>query len=328
MHIYSNFNTPNNQTTYMGHSRNLQKGLDTFGIKQKYTPCDILEITKKIKDIVDTTFVKEKFIEEGSRNAVFKITRKYAARVPKNKKITRKNLGNDLKFGKRLYEHISNYYGEPIVELGSLQILRNIGRHLPAGVPEHIAKHLSKSKLNQYYVNRYLPKFAKVPQSAYDCLAQSISALNNTKIDGYKYCEFDSLNPNNIVLRGGKFYLVDEIETDCEKSFSNTTAKLLQVFINKADMKTPAPCDPRGIKNTRRIFKKVVLASSGADVPHAESKEDCKNWQIALKRCGIKDDVYTVINALENIDRKFPDLSARKENAKYFIDQLFVANSI
>lgn len=328
MYIYSNFNAPQNQITYAGHSRKLQKELDAFCLRQTHTHGDILEIKEKIKNIVDTTFVDEKFIEEGSKNAVFKITRKYVARIPKNEKITRDSLGDDLQLGKKLYEHIENYYGEPLLQFGPLQILKNIGKHLPAGVPEHIAKNLSKSKLNSYYTNRYLPKFAQVSQSAYDLLAKTISALNNTKIDGYKYCEFDSENPNNIVLRKGKFYLVDDIETDCEKSFSNTTAKLLQIFINKADIYTLAPSDPRGLKDTRKIFKKLILASSGADVPPAASKRDYQNWQIALKRCGIKDEAYIVINALEEIDRKYPDLSVRKEKALNYINELFVANPI
>ena len=328
MQIYSNFNIPQNQINYQGHSRRLQQGLDNFLLKREHNPADILEITEKIKNVVDTTFVKEKFIEEGSHNAVYRITRKYAARVPRDIKITKEILGDKLKIGKQLYKNVLSYFGEPIIELGPIQILRNIGSHVTAGVPEHIAKTLSKSKLNQYYINRYLPKFANVPQSAYDKLAQSIAELNNMKIDGYKYCEFDSINPNNIVLKNGNLYLVDEIMTDCEKSFSNTTAKLLQVFINKADMNTLAPCEPTGTKNTRKIFKKVVLASSGADVPHADTEEDLKNWQIALKRCGIKDEASSVINTLEEIDRKYPDLSIRKEKALYYINQLFVANPI
>lgn len=75
---------------------------------------------------------------------MYKITTKYAARVPVNTQITPSTLGEGFEWGKGLFSRMRNYYGEPILQAGKFQILHNIGFQMPAGIPEHLSKTMSE----------------------------------------------------------------------------------------------------------------------------------------------------------------------------------------
>lgn len=75
---------------------------------------------------------------------MYKITTKYAARVPVNTQITPSTLGEGFEWGKGIFSRMRNYYGEPILQAGKFQILHNIGFQMPAGIPEHLSKTMSE----------------------------------------------------------------------------------------------------------------------------------------------------------------------------------------
>ena len=311
---------------FNGHSRQIQTQLDKILNTSNLPTVQKDEFISLLKKADITR--REKFIEEGSHNAVYKITRKYAARVPIGWEKVKNDWTAKLSIGKQIFSNLKNYFGEPIVELDKFQILHNVGRHLPAGVPEHLSKSLSRNRMKKYYLNTYLKKFASIPQSSYDNFAQDMARLNDIKLGARRYCVFDYLNPNNVVLRKGKLYLVDEIDTNCDKSYANTSAKLLNVFINRLNRRFEAPNIPDNkTALVRKIFKKVVLASNKAGLLHADTKEDYAFWQTALKKCRIKEEPYNVLNTLEEIESRFP-VEKRTEKINNYLNSLFFENHI
>ena len=137
---------------------------------------------------------------------------------------------------------------------------------------------------------------------------------------------FDSLNPNNIVYGKKSLLLVDEIETLCDKPYANTTAKLLEVFINRATKDREAPDAGEKVKLVRKIFKKTLIAGMYADLLHADSKEDCRNWEIALRKCQIKTPLFEIINKMEQIGGMPFDMDEKITIARRYIDTLFSVN--
>ncbi len=318
---------PAQNLTFQGHSRRLQCSIDSALRRKNLSQEDEKILVNNIKKAIKSIIRPDKFIEEGSHNSVYKITRKYVARIPNNTEIKPEELPDNLNFGKSLFSKLHNYYGEAIASLGKFQILKNVGFHKPAGVPEHIIKFLSRGQINKYYTKKYLPTFANIPQSSYDELAQDISKLNEIKLGPRQFCLFDSLNPNNIVLHNGKLFLVDEIDTNYDKSYGNTTAKLFEVFINRASKDFESPDAKNKTKLVRKIFKKIILASSKADLLHADTKEDFANWQKALKKCKIKDDANDVLNSISQIEYGLAK-EDRADKINYYLNQLFINNPL
>ena len=327
MNITFSQNNYNQKPVFQGHSRDLHKSLDKILMKSQISTQDELILSNAITKAYSSVVKPEKFIEQGSHNSVFKITQKYAARIPNEMVDTAKSVVGNVKLGKGIFKSLTNYFGEAIIEFGHFQVLRNLGNHKTAGVPEHISRNLSKSQVDYYYLTRYLPRFAHIPQSGYDEFAQNMAKLNEIKVGERQYCAFDSLNPNNVVLKKGRLFLVDEIDTHQNRPYANTTAKLLEVFLNRAtyNQLSPIPNDEQ-VKTVRKIFKKVLLAASKAKLLHADSEVDFKNWQLALERCHIKASTSYVLNTLEMIEYQAKDDVSRKHKVVAFINQLFVQN--
>ena len=140
------------------------------------------------------------------------------------------------------------------------------------------------------------------------------------------YGIFDSINPNNIVTSKGKLKLVDEINTLYDKPYGNTTAKLLEVFINRASANVEAPDAGEKIKYVRKIFKKTVLSGLYAGLIHADDKIDYRNWEIALKKCNINDEPYKVIQTLESIEAMPITKEEKMNKAGKYLQSLFGIN--
>lgn len=322
-----NINIRRNQPpVFQGKSRELEKVLDSVINKPQINESEKNLLIKKIKAALQDILIDRRFIEEGSHNKIYKITKKYAARIPIGEKINAENIGDDLEWGENKFKALRNYFGEAIVKLGKFQILRNVSPQTPAGIPEHLAKKYSDGRKKGYYLNKYLPKFACVSQHSYNVLARDLAKLNEMKFGPRLFGLFDSLNPNNIVLHEGNLMLVDEIYTLCDRSYSNTTAKLLKVLINMATKDMESPEDSSKLKYVRKIFKKTVLAGVYSDLVHANSKEDYKNWEIALKKCHIDIEASDLIETLENFSRAERNPYRRMRLADDYLSKLTKLN--
>ena len=323
-----NFRTYNYNQNFQGNSRRLQNSIDKALLKKTLSKSEEKNLIKEIANALNTILIPPKYIEEGSHNALYKITHKYAARVPLNYNPKDFKENDLLKLGRGIFSKLKNYFGEAVIEIGKLQILPNVGKHIPAGIPEHLTKFLSKNKINQYYINTYLPTFAKLPQDSYNILFKDIEKLNEIKLGPRQYCLFDYLNPNNIVTRSGKLYLVDEIDTLQDKSYMNTTAKLLNIFINRASRNQEAPFAGKNIKFVRKIFQRVLIASVNANMLPANSKEDIEIWQRALIKCNIKTNVYEILNNLESMSTQYKTKEERVNAGKIYLNKLFNENPL
>lgn len=323
-----NFNQNRQQPAFQGYSRRLQNQLDNILIKKTLTSQDKLDLIEAIKKVIPTTLVSEKFIEKGSHASVYQITRKYAARVPNEVKINPDNVGNNLKIGENIFRNLNNYFGEAVVELGQFQILRNVGRHTTAGVPQHKAEKLSLSEIKKYYLEKYLPKFANLPQGSYDEIAADLNKVNSMKSDARTYYCIDAYNPNNIVAKSDRLFIVDEFDRLCDISYNNTTAKLLDIFINRATKDVEAPFAGDKVNLVRKIFKKIIISSEKHDLVQANSKEDYESWNKALKKCCINIEAYKVLNNLEGLFVQYKNIDERVQQVKNYLAQIFIANKI
>lgn len=322
----NSYNNNYYQPYFQGHSRNLQSAIDSVIIHKEINDAEKRFLIDKIKKALPTMLVPQKFLGLGTHKYVFSITRKYAARVS-DYKIKAEDLGDNLQIGQGVFKNITNYFGEAIVELGDLQILKNIGKHTTAGIPEHKVPFMTLQEQKKYYLTKYLPKFADIPQFAYDDLAKNISKINNIQLGERQYCVFDSLNPNNIVEKGSRFFIVDEMEKLYDKPYGNTTAKLFEVLINRMHKSQDSPISQEHTKLYRKIFKKIILAVEKNDIIHAETKHDYQNWEKALERCQIKNPAYTIIDTLEQIHAENIDVNERNLKIKNYLNKIFVENS-
>ena len=321
------FDTYNKRTpAFCGHSRNLQTAIDSVIIKQNITNKDKEFLIDRICKAIPTTLIPEKFLGLGTHKLVYSITRKYAARVSTSE-INPNALGNDLKFGQGIFKKLRYYFGEPVVELGDFQILKNLGKHIPAGIPEHKIPKMSLNEQIKYYITKYLPAYSKLPQIAYDDLAKDIEKLNQIKLGEHRFCTFDSLNPNNIVTKNSHLFIVDEIYTLYDKPYGNTTAKLFEVLINRMHKSQDSPVLSKCTNLYRKIFAKTILAAEKTEMIHADTNSDYKNWEKALQRCAISTPAYEVIENLERIHNENKDVIKRNTKVKSYLNKLFVQNS-
>ena len=151
-----NYNLKRNQTpVFQGKSRELEKVLDSVINKPQINEDEKNLLIKKIKAALQDILIDRRFIEEGSHNKIYKITKKYAARIPIGEKINADNIGDNLEWGENKFKALRNYFGEAIVKLGKFQILRNISPQTPAGIPEHLAKKYSDGKIIINQVDSY-----------------------------------------------------------------------------------------------------------------------------------------------------------------------------
>lgn len=323
-----NINNPNAKPpVFRGKSRELEKALDSVINKTQISENEKNILIQKIKAALSDIFIQSRFIGEGTHNAVYKITKKYVARIPIGEKINSKNIGNNFKWGENKFKNLLHYFGEAIVTLGKVQILKNISPHVPAGIPEHLAKKYSQNCKNEYYKKKYLPKFARIPQQSYNSLAMDLARLNEMKFGPRLYGVFDALNPNNIVVHSKNLMLVDEIDTLCDRSYSNTTAKLLKVLINRATKDSYSPeVDNKELKLMKKILKKTILAGVYADLVHANSQEDYKDWEIALKKCHLNINASELIGVLEDLSQKERDPLIRNSIAENYLSTLINLN--
>ena len=63
-----------------------------------------------------------------------------------------------------------------------------------------------------------------------------------------------------------------------------------------------------------------------ADLLHADSKEDCRNWEIALRKCQKKTPLFEIINKMEQIGGMPFDMDEKITIARRYIDTLFSVN--
>lgn len=266
----------------------------------------------------------ERFLGSGFFGNVYAIDNNFVAKIRKNARNVSDFINGEFKLGKNIFKDLHTYYGEPLVKIGQVSILKNAGRHIPVGVPSNIVKKMeSLEECEKYYQENYLPIFAKVPQESYDNLIKDISKLNKMKSSEGEYYFFDSQNPGNIVLSDNKLLLIDEIDSCNYISDNNSVGKILEVMLYKLTLYRPVTSYGNNVDDAREILRKIIIASEKAELPYDTRCFDENVWRLVLYNSNIKMDVNDFIMNLELIRRRNPDLSKRIPKVEEFLNSVY-----
>lgn len=286
------------------------------------------QITKADEDLFRRAFdyalpdIKsaKNILGEGFHETVYKIDDEFAAKLPMfNSGLKIWDANEHLTLSKNEYGDLKTYYGEIIAKLGEAKILRNLGKHTPAGVSQESVE------LEDYF-SKYIPQFAKVPQESFNDIAEDCARLNSRHDKkNYYYQVFDYMNPNNIVLKDNKLYLVDRIKT--HSKHPNTTTDLLDMLLSKYDCMNVIPAPSEGfskhLNQARTLFKKIVVAGATANLPLKVNEASAeKVWQNLITNLNINKDYDIVVNSLEKASEiKYKNI--RVQATEKLIDNLF-----
>lgn len=263
----------------------------------------------------------ERFIGSGFWGKVYIIDNNFVAKIGKNIKNIKSFIDEQFKIEKSTFRDLKTYFGEPVGNIGEVQILKNVGEHIPAGVPSKQVDTLnSLAECEKYYQEKYLPLFAKVPQESYDNLISDIAKLNNMKYSQNEYYIFDSNNPGNIVLSGNKLFLIDNMNTIDHDNY-NSVGKVLEAMLYKLVFHQKVNSYGNNIQDAKEILKKIIIASEKANLPYDTRYSDEKIWQTVLKNCGIDMDANDFIQNLEIIRAKNPKIEKRIPKIEKYINK-------
>ena len=178
------------------------------------------------------------------------------------------------------YRKLKTYKGSVLLKTNNIKILENVGEHQQAGISSFM-NYSDKNDAYNYYINTYLKDFSTVPQSSFDDIALDFATLNRDFSKDGKYTNFAFENPNNIILKDGKLYLVDElIEGHSEP---NTTADYLfnmLSIVHQFDMHNHVDY-AESMPYAKTIFKKILKSSALAQLPPVSSD---KHGEYILKQ--------------------------------------------
>lgn len=220
------------------------------------------------------------------------------------------------------------YAGSEIATYGNVMILRNLGEHTQAGVPQPYWTRLLDNEMQEYYSEKYLPEFANVPQESFDILVRNSSKLNNLQLDGHNV-SFDFVNPNNIVKKKDELWFVDTL--DCDEKVKKTTA---QNFIEMLLCKLTSSdyCKgytQNGAKSALVMLKKILMASVKEElhiVPEAGEAGSLYSVFNPMKEVfshiGLWQNPEEVAIALEDLGQKKVPVSEKLQGCENVLNQL------
>ena len=295
-------------------------------IKTKIDAEDEITLKRLLIKAFDELITPERFLGGGFFGEVYSVDKDLAAKISKGVLDSHEFLQGGIKLGKRVFAGLKTYYGEALGQIGRIEILRNLGEHIPAGIPSKEMKKMnSLEECEKYYQEKYLPVFAKVPQESYDTLIKDIAALNGMKYSKDEYYVFDSRNPGNIVLSGGKLLLTDGMDTinlpEC-----NTVGKVLEAMLYKLTSSRMILDYGNHVEDAREILCKIITASEKADLPYDTRLSDENIWKCVLLNCNINMKADSFIQGLEFIRGRNPDLKKRLPKIEQYLDNVFKNN--
>ncbi len=283
-------------------------------------------LTQMLIKAFDELISPERFIGSGFWGEVYAIDKNLAAKISKGAVDTHEFLAGGFKQGKNVFAGLKTYFGEVLGKIGRVEILKNIGEHIPAGVPSKEMKNMqSIEECETYYREKYLPLFAKVPQKSYDALIKDIAVLNKMKYSQDEYYIYDSRNPGNIVLAGDRLLLTDGMDT-INASDYNTVGKVLETMLYKLTSYRFIPDFGDNVSDAREIFRKIIIASEKADLPYDTRIVDEDIWKVVLLNCKINLKPDEFIFNLEKIRGNQPDIRKRLPEIEKFLDNVFKDN--
>lgn len=271
MQIFTQSNINNTQPAFGMRVSKVGRQIDKVLSQEGTVQAEVRQLRLMLDEYFRTRGVENTVIGEGHNGRVFGIDDKYVCKCW-DKQVPEVNRGQFSlldEYGAKPVEGLKTYFGGILMRLGNVKILRNVssdGKHMQAGIPYSMMDMFSSEELQHYYNNIYLPTFAKLPQRSFDSIAGDFAALNR-KGNGYNNFQFDTNNPNNIVLVGtSTLRIVDELYPVIDAN-PNRVCGLLDMFLNKANVSIMAPITDENRALRFEMFKKIMLASEKHGLP-------------------------------------------------------------
>ena len=230
----------------------------------------------------------ENFLNSGKESKVYKISDNYVARIKRGKYENNAIHCYDIAQNpNRKFNSLSIYYGEPVVKLGNIEILRNAtpNQFTTCGIVWK-GKYPTKEAINKYH-EEFIPTCAAVPQEGYDEFAKCLKKLNGirhrnlnplNKINehmpenshngfGKKISyTLDVINPNNVLISDNSFKLVDSFFKVSSKN-PNSVYTMLEPLLIRLTPDKCAEFDAKTAPLKKNIFRKILIASEKAELP-------------------------------------------------------------
>lgn len=296
---------------------------DTF-CKTNILPEEKSSLLKEFKKVVYDIINSGRELGRGFHGIVYKIDDNFVLKVHRVMSKAPQDT-NIVEIQGSKFKNLETYYGEPIGNFGDAKILRNLGEHMPAAVPNKILDETKKDiDIEKYYQTVYLPAFAQVPQESYDAVARDFARLNKMPTDNDRYFSFDSVNPTNIVLSKNRLFLTDEIGESISPD-TNSTGKLLDILLFRTTVLKRISNYGNNVRDAYEIFKKIIIASEKADLPHSTLAKDHFAWFCVMRNLGLKMNSDDFVKALSNLRNLYPDTKDRIPEVEKLIGSVSVS---
>ncbi len=278
----------------------------------KKEPAAQKNLVETFKEILSQITKQENKVGSGEFGAVYKIDDEFVLKTALNKE---NNLGefnlNDTSFS----EKFKTYYGDFVAKIGDFKFLKNAAKtndSLCAGVKEGIFD--SAQKMN-YYREVYLNRFSKMPQKAFDEVAQDFKTASEFRKS------FDTINPNNFLADGENIRILDDLQTPDDKFF-NSFAGMVKVFLTSFDRNTKAEYDVLAVGSRRNLLRKIILASEKNELRFGASSAEREEINHALNLCDIQTPWREIQSDLCDMRRKYPDMSERLKKINEYMTEV------
>ncbi|MCR5265018.1 MAG: hypothetical protein K6E29_00310 [Cyanobacteria bacterium RUI128] len=286
------FNRPSSQVSF-GSSKSermlqlLDHSIDALVNGSDFNILNKMKFHRVLSAALPELMVPENFVNNGRASKVYRISDRYVAKIrrgyyPDNAV----HAFNTISLPSKKFRTLDFYYGEPVVKIGKVEILRNATpteNHICCGTSFRCDGLVGNKELAKYE-SEFLPICSEVPQESYDNLAANLKKLNGLtcrSMLGKKQTYVpDIVNPNNLLISDNRFVLVDELEKVPFRN-PNSVFTMLEPLLIRLNPEKEAPKN-EGLKGVRKnIFKKVLIASEKSGLPlDSPIKYEYSEWTL------------------------------------------------
>ena len=321
--IYKSFNRAKAASFY-GYKSAVGKKFDVIIKKGSASESESDYIINALNKILKKRIAANETVGEGCTGVVYKIDNKYVLKAP---------LGSDsipensLNVVNQNFQQLKRYYGEPVIKIGDFSVLKNASKskeQITAGVAKSSAKSLQNPMSDvEYYNSVIMPKIARAPQRSYDNLAKDIATLNSlAKPEQNIFYHYDYNNPNNIILNGKTFNMIDEMNVS-QIPTQNTLSDLINIFLKQMKVNSPAVPSVKiqGLRQT--IAQKIIKAGMKNDLPLANREKADGGWTFVFKYlCRAKEEPQKIMDKLREIS-KISDKAQQERELENYLSTIF-----
>ena len=232
-----------------------------------------IKFHKFINKALPYIMTPENFINKGRESKVYKISDKYVAKIKRgydeNSAI---HFYNFTKLPDKRFNQLDIYFGEPVIKLGNIEILKNATpskNFICCGTSYRGAKAATIDERAEYD-KTFVPLCASIPQESYDKFANGLAKLN--KIHDMKmnlskvYYTPDIINPNNILISDNEFKIVDKLDKTKQRE-PNTLFTMLEPLLIRLSPESYVHYNEELVEPRAKIYKKCLIAATKANLP-------------------------------------------------------------